>query len=136
MTNGTQNKITGVNAENVSFIFPRSEEIVIHKSDLQIQLEKFKKRIYSSFYVFDLLAVVSLWSPVFSADFKQFLGLTSNELRVGYIVFAVFITLFILVPRCSYFISQIWNKESVSPESEKMVEKILQRCQSKPKNTK
>jgi len=133
MTKNNQNKITGEAAENVSYVFPRSEEIVIHKSDLQIQLEKFKERTRSSFSVFDLLAIVSLWSPVFSADFKQFLGLTSSELQTGYIVFAVLITVFILGSRCKYFISQMWKKEKVSPDSGVMAENILEQCQSKPK---
>ena len=136
MTDATQNRITEENAENVSYIFPRSEEIVIHKSDLQIQLERFKERIYSSFSIFDLLAIVSLWSPVFSADCKQFLGLTSSELQVGYIVFAILITVFILASRAKYFISRIWKKENVSSDSGEMAEKILQQCQSKPKDTK
>ncbi len=134
MNKKSQDKITGENAENVSYIYPRSEEIVIHKSDLQIQLEKFKERIYSSFSIFDLLAIVSLWSPIFSADFKQLLGLSSIEIEVGYVVFAVLITIFILWLRCKYFIVQIWKKENVSPDSGEMAEKILQQCQSKPKN--
>jgi hypothetical protein len=133
MTENSQNKITSEKAQNVSYIFPKSEEIVIHRSDLQIQLEKFKERIRSSFSVFDLLAIVSLWSPVFSADFKQFLGLTSNEFQIGYVIFAILITIFILSSRCWYFISRIWKTESVSPDPEGMAKNILEQCQSKLK---
>jgi hypothetical protein len=54
-------------AQDVTYEFPKSEQITIHKSDLQIQLERFKDRIAASFSVFDLLAIVSLWSPVILA---------------------------------------------------------------------
>jgi len=134
MTKNDQNRITEDEAENASYIFPKSEEIVIHKSDLQIQLEKFKERIRATFSVFDLLAIISLWSPLFSADFKNLLGLESRELRVGYIVFAILITLFILSSRCKYFILRLLGKERVSPDAGQMAEKILEQCQSKPKN--
>lgn len=136
MADKTQNGIAEESAENVHYVFPKSEEIVIQRSDLQIQLEQFKERIRSSFSIFDLLAIVSLWSPVFSADFKNFLGLTSSAFKTGYIVFAILITAFILTSRCKYFILRIWKKENVSSDSKEMAEKILQKCQSRPKNSK
>ena len=116
-----------------TYIYPRSEEIVIHKSDLQIQLEHFKERIHSSFSIFDLLAIISLWSPVFTADFKKFMGLTSDELKIGYVVFSIMITIFIISSRCKFYILRILRKENLSSDSSKMAEAILRRCQSKPK---
>jgi hypothetical protein len=133
MTNKDQNRITEREAENVSYVFPTSEEIVIRKSELQIQLEKFKERISSSFSVFDLLAIVSIWSPLFSADFKQFLSLTSGEVRTGYVVLASLISIFILWSRSKYFIKRLWRKDNVSSDSEKMAVKILEQCQRKAK---
>lgn len=134
MTEESQNIITPESKDGVSYIFPKSEEIVIHKSDLHIQLDRFKDRIRSSFSTFDLLAIISLWAPVFSADFKNFLGLTSSAVKAGYIVFAILITIFILASRCKYFFLHIKNG-NVSSDPEEMTAKILQQCQSKPKSS-
>lgn len=137
MKNNTpKNNLTTQDAENISYVFPRSEEIVIHKSDLQIQLEKFKERILSSFSIFDLLAIISLWSPVLTADFKMVLSLTPSEIKAGYTVFAIVITIFILWSRFQYRILNFFQKDKVSPDSEIMTEKILEQCSSKPKSRK
>jgi len=134
MTNTTpNNKITEEEAENVSYFFPISEEIVIRKSELQIQLEKFKERIRSSFSVFDILAIVSIWSPLFSADFKELFALTPEEIQTGYTVFAILITAFILCSRFKYFVTMLWTKDNVSTSSEQMSAKILEQCQCKNK---
>ena len=127
------NKLTKQEATNISYIFPKSEEIVIHKSDLQIQLENFKKRILASFSIFDLLAIVSLWAPIFSTDFKKILSLEPSEVKVGYTVFAVLITIFILLSRTKYFIIEFRKRNNVSSDSEQMAIKILEKCQSKEK---
>lgn len=114
--------------ETLEFEFPKSERIAIHKSDLQIQLERFKERIFSSFSIYDLLAIVSLWSPIFSSDFRAVIGLTSNEMKVGYFVFASIITIFILWSRISFHIFNYFREDRVSPNPEKMVDKILEQC--------
>lgn len=118
---------------DVSYEFPKSEEIVIHKSDLQIQLERFKKRILATFSVFDLVAIMSLWAPVFSSDFKAILGIESQEIQVGYAVFAILITIFILWSRVKYFVVNLFGKTKTSSDSEKMAENILIQCNSKTK---
>ena len=134
--NISKNNLTTKDAENVSYVFPKSEEIIIRRSDLQIQLEKFKKRIRASFSVFDLITIVSLWAPIFSADFKGILNFQAIEIRFGYIVLASIITIVILWSRMN---SRIWfllknRRNSVSDDSEEMANKILERCQSTPKS--
>jgi len=131
----SQNRIIGEEAENVTYVFPKSEKIVIHRSDLQIQLEKFKEKTKAAFSAFDLLAIISLWSPLFGAEFKSIFGLEPKELRAGYVVFACLITLFILWSRIKYSILDFWKKESVSSDASEMAVKILEQCQSRPKNT-
>lgn len=121
-------------AVGLSYVFPASEEIVIQKSDLQIQLEKFKERIKASFSVFDVLAIVSLWAPTFSAEFKSISVFTSGEVRMGYIVFSIMMTAFILYSRTFYRFFNFWKKDKVNDDSEKMAQKILEQCKSKPKS--
>lgn len=131
--NVSKNNLSTQDAENVSYIFPKSEEIVIPRSDLQIQLEKFRERIRSSFSMFDLLAILSLWVPIFSADFKPILLFQANEIKSGYIVLASIVTIFILWSRVIYFILSLLKKDKISDNPEKMANKILEQCQSKPK---
>ena len=119
--------------ETLEYEFPKSERITINKSDLQIQLERFKERIYSSFSVYDLLAIVSLWSPVLGSEFKPILGLSSNELQVGYFVFASLITIFVLWSRAVFRFLNYFKKDSVSVHPEKMVNKILEQCNQRNK---
>jgi len=132
--NVTKSSLTTVDAENISYIFPKSEEIVIPRSDLQIQLEKFKERVRSSFSVFDILAILSLWAPIFSADFKPIMNFQAIEVRAGYTVLAIIVTFFILWSRAGYFIKKFFRKDSISDNPEKMANKILEQCQSKPKS--
>lgn len=130
--NAKKSKLTTEDAENVSFVFPKSEEIVIPKSDLQIWLDKFKTSIRSSFSIFDVLAILSFWAPILTADFKPIeitnkLGVGGLEVRAGYIVFAVLITGFIIFSRGGYFTRGLRN--GVSNDPEKMANKILELCQ-------
>lgn len=131
--NVSKNNLSTQDAENVSYIFPKSEEIVIPRSDLQIQLEKFRERIRSSFSMFDLLAILSLWAPIFSANFKPILIFQANEIKSGYIVLASIVTIIILWSRVIYFILSLFKKDKISDNPEKMANKILEQCQSKPK---
>jgi len=136
VNNIPKNNLTTQDAENMSYIFPKSEEIVIPRSDLQIQLEKFKGRIRASFSVFDLIAILSLWAPVFSADFKAVLNFQAIEIRFGYMVLAFILTVIILwsrtVSRILFFLRR--KKDNVSDNSEEMANKILERCQGIPKS--
>lgn len=136
MPKSSQSVITNNNAENISYVFPSSEEIIIQKSDLQIQLNRFKERVRSSFSIFDFLAILSLWTPLFTADFRGFFGLQAIEMKSGYVVFTTLTTTFIVWNRTKYFILQVFKKDKVSPDSEKMAQKILEQCQSKPKTKK
>ena len=114
MVKNNQNSITENKTENLSYIFPSSEEIIIQKSDLQIQLDRFKERIKVSLSIFDVLAVLSLWTPLFTADFREFFGLQPPEIKVGYVVFAVLLTVFIFGYRAKYFFSQLFKKDKVN----------------------
>lgn len=114
--------------EGLVYVFPKTEEIRIGRSELQILLGKFKEKIQKSFSVFDLLSIISLWSPVVSADFKPFFFFNKDEMKGAYIIFALMITMFIIIGK----ISITWHKNNtVDTDPEKMAQKILEQCQKK-----
>jgi len=114
--------------EELYYIYPKAEEIIINKANLQIKLDKFKDKIKNSFSLYDLLAIVALWSPIFTADFKDLFGISSTSIKVGYIIFALFITIIILWPRLSSIFSV---DKTISSDPEEMAQKILEQCQKK-----
>ena len=123
---------TNLDSSNVSYVFPKSEEIIIPRSDLQIQLQNFKKAVLASISVFDLLAIISLWSPVFANTFVPVMSLSSDEVRAGYVVMALILTIIILYNKLSYQVLKLFGKyKNVSPEPEKMSEIIRDKCQKK-----
>lgn len=116
--------------EGIVYEFPEAEKISIDKSNLQIQLNKFKEKIKSSPSIFDLLAIISLWSPIFSANFKSILGISPGSVEAAYIVFASIITITIIYLRLKSFII---SDKDVDINPEKMAKKILEQCQKKNK---
>ncbi len=123
-----QTQIRASTDKNI-YEFPRGEDMFINKDNLQIKLGEFKDKIRSSFSVFDLLAIISLWAPAVSADFKATLGLGADSIKFGYIIFSILITITIFYSRvrAKYF---LMNKD-VSDDPQKMVQKILEQCQKK-----
>lgn len=114
--------LTGNKKQN-SYQFPSSEEIVISKSDLHIQLQKYKSTIQSSFSVFDFLAIFSLWVPVFTGGFTKVFNINPDQVKGGYFMLAVLLTLIILYSKIS------WRKdEMISADPEEMSSKILECC--------
>ena len=109
------------------YIFPKSEEIIISKSDLQIQMDKFKAKIRASFSIYDLIIVISLWLPIISVDFKNMFGVPSSSIRAGYIVFSVMVTAFLILSKA------INRDKNISCDSEEMANKILEKCQKRNK---
>jgi len=133
MENNTSiNSLTTQDAENISYVFPKSEKIIIPRSELQIQLDNFKKAVISSFSIFDFLAVVSLWSPVFANAFAPLFSMSANEVRAGYIVLATVLTIVILWNKAMFNITGVFRKnKKVSSDSEEMSYTILEQCQPK-----
>jgi len=133
MENNTlENNLTTQDAENISYVFPKSEKIIILRSELQIQLEKFKRAVISSFSVFDFLAIISLWSPIFANAFAPLLSMSANEVRAGYVVLAIILTIIILWNKAVFNVTRVFSKnKNVSNDSEKMSYTILEQCQAK-----
>jgi len=122
-------KIDPINTNNESlYVFPKSEEIVIDKSNLQIQLDKFKKRIKNTISIYDLIMVLSLWTPLFTADFKSLYFVDHSSIKAGYVVFSSIVTICIIIPKVfSVFVKD----RNISEDSEEMARKILEQCQKK-----
>lgn len=108
--------------------YPRGEDMFIDRANLQIKLGEYKEKIKSSFSVFDLLAIVSLWAPVFSADFKSMVGIKADAVEFGYIVFAAIFSIIIVYLRVKFYF--LGNKD-VSSDPKEMAQKILEQCQKR-----
>lgn len=59
--------------EELSYVFPESEKITIDKANLQIQLDKFKSAVISTFsfdsFISLLITLSAVWIPLFTSDF-------------------------------------------------------------------
>ncbi len=128
--NKKQINLSKSSQDSVVYEFPKSEEIFIDKSNFQILLSKFKDRIKSSFSLYDLLAVISLWAPLFSADFKSLFKISSDSIKSGYFVFALIITVLIIYQR---LILILFGDKSISSDPEKTAQKVLEQCKKKNK---
>lgn len=122
--------------DKITYKFPKSEDIFICRADLQIQLQEFKKAISASFSVYDLLAVISLWIPVFTGGFDSVFYMSPEEVKSGYVVLAILITLIILYNKTKYNLLYLKNflikkTNNVSSDPKKMSQMILDQCQPK-----
>lgn len=115
------------------FEFPSSEKIIIDKTYLKGELAYFKKVVLNSFNERNVLnfaiSIVAVWLPIFTSDFKKILNFDPLTIRGGYAVFSIIITI--------YFVFQfiwrplsllIWGEKNASPDSEKMAQIILDKC--------
>jgi hypothetical protein len=116
-----------------TFVYPKSEQIEISKSDLQIQLDKFKQRILGGLSASDCLALLSLWLTVFAADFRPFFGYTSDQVGAAYVSVTILISIFIIGRPIFVFLHSWKDRERVSSDPEDMAKKILDRCQASKK---
>ncbi|PIR18149.1 MAG: hypothetical protein COV46_01365 [Deltaproteobacteria bacterium CG11_big_fil_rev_8_21_14_0_20_49_13] len=78
--------------------YPKSPDLKVSGSDLTLELIKFKSAIMNRVTIPLIAAIISLWAPFVTSDFKPLLGYSSTEIRAGYFVFACVITLFIVRP--------------------------------------
>jgi hypothetical protein len=117
------------NDKKISYIFPKSEEIFIPRSDLQIQLQEFKNAVGSSFSIFDFIAIISLWSPVFANAFTEMFSISSDEIKAGYIILSIILTIIILYNKTRYNINSFLKKDkSISNDPKEMSQIILDKC--------
>lgn len=119
-----------------SYLFPESEKITIDKANLQIQLDKFKSAVTRLFnfetFVSLLITLSAVWVPLFTADFKSILGLSSIMVKSIYTGFSSLVTLYafyryILKPVYFFF----FEKNNVSNDPEEMAQIILDKCNKK-----
>jgi len=108
--------------------YPRGEDMFIDRANLQIKLGEYKEKVKSSFSIFDLLAIVSLWAPVFSADFKSMFGIRPDAVKFGYIVFATILAIIIVYLRMKFY---FLGDKDVSSDPKEMAQKILEQCQKR-----
>jgi hypothetical protein len=120
-------------ASDVKYEFPKSENISIQRSSLQIQLEKFKKAVAESFSfdsIFSLLiTLAAVWVPVFTSNFRKILTISSETILGAYILFSIYVFYKnIVAPLISFFRNR---KNKISSDAEKMSKYILEQCNKK-----
>jgi hypothetical protein len=129
-------KITKGSSRDLSFEFPSSEKITIDKVNLSFQLMKFRNAVTDSIsldsIVNFLITLVAVWVPMFTSDFKTFLGYNPVLIKGAYVGFAIFATLysfyrFAIKPLWFYG----WNNSTASQDPEKMAQIILEKCDKK-----
>jgi len=124
-------------ASDVKYEFPKSENISIWRSSLQIQLEKFKKAVAGSFSVDSivslLITLAAVWVPVFTSSFRKIFTISSDMVMGAYLFFAVVVSIYVLYKHIlASLISFFMNKRNkISSDAEKMSKYILEQCNKK-----
>lgn len=77
--------------------YPQMDDVSINSAILVNQLIEFKEAITNKINIETIISVVALWSPLFSADFKTFIGYSAEAVEFGYIVFAFMMSLIIIL---------------------------------------
>lgn len=124
--------------------YPKSPDVQVSGSDLTLELMKFERAIKNRITVPMLVAIVSLWAPFFTADFKNILGISGQQIQAGYLILAVILSLVILKPLLLTFSRAIpwipffndtfkrWKRDNESnPETK--TNDILEKCFSREK---
>lgn len=96
----TDDKLTIESSPNASkpLEYPKSPDVQVNGSNLTIELIKFERAVKNRVSLPLTAAIVSLWAPFVTADFKPLFKFTANEVQAGYFVFASIMTLFIIKP--------------------------------------
>lgn len=89
-----------------------------------------------------LIAIISLWAPFFTADFKSILNISGQQIQAGYLVLAailsfailkpLFVTASRVIPWLPFFNESFkkWKRDNESnPETK--TKDILEKCFSK-----
>lgn len=122
--------------KELSYTFPRSEQITIDKANLQIQLDKFKNAIIDTFsfdsFISILITISAVWVPLFTSEFKSVFGLSDIFVKSVYVGFSSIVTFYVVYkyifkPINLYF----FQEDNSSSNSEKMAQIILDKCNKK-----
>lgn len=88
-------------------VYPLTQDIQINRSQLEKHLTVFKEAVKKELGFPEVLAILGLWSPLLTSDFKPLFGLTAGEVRVGYIVFSILLSLMIFSGRLKISICRL-----------------------------
>lgn len=98
MINSDEITIESSSTASKRFEYPKSPDVQVNGSDLTLELIKFERAIKNRITLPLFAAIISLWAPFFTSDFKAIMGLSSKEIKAGYLVFAILLTLLIIKP--------------------------------------
>lgn len=88
----------------------------VNVSDLKLRLQDFKKSTQNTSFIIPTASLLALWVPIFTSDFKGFLGANPEAVRAGYIVFAVILTAITLRKLLNILIFQMIRLGFINPE--------------------
>ncbi len=81
---------------NNLLIAPKHKDILINSANLELKFLDFKTAVKNSFSIIDLLAIISLWTPLFTAEFKNVYIFTAEFIKGFYVLFILIITIFFI----------------------------------------
>lgn len=125
----------------VVVVYPKSNDIRINASELERELSTFKEAIKKSMSIEGLIALTSLWLPVFTAtSFKDIPGIMSSAtMKGGYFTFVLLMSFYLLntvcfsllkllaqIPFVSRYVRNFIEKNETDPEKKKNI--ILKKC--------
>lgn len=128
-------------------VYEKSNDIRINASDLKLEFIHFKEAINNIITLPILLAVISVWITLITADFKSIFGINKEIIYGFYLMFSVFITFLLLNPLLVKLIKSIamvgWIKDKIQDwletnetDPEIKVNVIQKKCQNFMKTSK
>lgn len=135
--NNTNNQLISERQPNL-VTYPLSEDLKINRSQLEQQLAVFKEAVKKELTFGEIMAIMGLWSPLLTSDFKALLGLTAGEIKVGYLVFSILLTIQIISGRIKVNILRYVkkvpflkiNQEKYTTDPEQKVEEIIKKTKN------
>jgi len=93
----TENSLRISTEKEDLYYHTEADRIAIRTSDLIRYFQDFKEAIKKRPNLTTLIALISIWVPLFTSDFRSLLGLTPEYVSGGYFVFVIIVTLLILL---------------------------------------
>jgi hypothetical protein len=86
--------VNSLGFENSYNLHNRDQKVVvIMLSDLKLKLTQYKQNVLNRQLAIPFLSIVAYWVPAFTSDFKEFIGLSPETVKGGYLVLGLIVSL-------------------------------------------
>lgn len=122
-------------------IMPQNEDIVINSSILENKFRDYKRALSNRLSKESILAIVALWAPLFSSEFRSYFGQSAETIQFGYLIFAAMMTISMLTSRLKTsllivarripYLKEVFGQpmyEEYEDDPKKKVELIIAEC--------